>query len=179
MKGKQKDEKELRLNEKWNLKSIDKIPEGVIPLEFDSEEEADVFLQSINNKVALNSVNKNDYYQNDFPSVARSTSSLKTYNRRTGNTWIAGSFYYEMDIQVEKKGSKKKILECTDGMVMEGWRLGFSYTESSRKFKIARDKQSVTGRAKGTIDYYLLINNLIRVYSEKYDWTIDFDVSEV
>lgn len=54
-------------------------------------------------------------------------------------------------------------------MMLEGFSLGVDYTEAyAPTATVSSDKTNVTLKAKGTIDYYLLVDGLVKLYSKPY-----------
>jgi hypothetical protein len=138
-----------------DLKVISKkeVPSNVNPVTFKSDEEAVAY---------LNQVFSNINTRTNFDMIARATN---------GNTTVAstkvstGTITLKLRYSTSGNGNTGKITSLDPYTTFTGFTLGFDWTENSIGATISSSGKDAHVYTDGTIDYYLLVDGLIKLYS--------------
>ncbi len=170
------------LSNEFKLKNVTTIPKGIQPIEFTNIGELENFL---NNVSQSKSSDNSDYVKLELNKsdkgmkVAATDPYTKEITVKKGETWVVGSFYVAADVEILVTPNKKIVTSCSDAyMIMEGFSLGLDYTEAFPP-KSTYTNTSVTLKAKGTVDYYLLIEGVLKVYQRPYNFNQTFIVGDM
>ncbi len=79
-------------------------------------------------------------------------------------------------IKVYTNGSFGQIKDCSEYTTFTGFTYGFGWNEDYMTHRIASNGQSVKITCEGTLDYYLLVNSVLRVYSQPIEMTINYSL---
>jgi len=138
-----------------DLKVISKkeIPSNVTPVSFKSDEEAVAYLNQVFNNINV---------QTNFDILTRATN---------GNTTVAttkvstGTISLKLRYTTSGNGNTGTITSLDPYTTFTGFTLGFGWTENSIGATITSSRKDVYVYTDGTIDYYLLIDGLLKLYS--------------
>lgn len=164
-----------------NIIALEDIPENVTPLYFDSVQEAEEYLSSIDQSVIEHNNKVNKEFQkikNDLkPAVQNNTNTLmattlSTYNYSTivDHYGTFPSSPYEINLHCNYGTSgphSGSILYCSASTTFDHITLFFTWSESSCNYYIAG--KDIYCYANGNLTYYIIIKSIGNVYS----WSIN------
>ncbi|GAU78337.1 hypothetical protein [Fusibacter sp. 3D3] len=144
-----------------NLERINFLPDGVTPIEINSQKEFDEFVKKATAETYTNSKSVIKIiprlYSGSSTSVSVSTSKL-----------MGGVIYLNLNavIDVYINGSFGQINGYNAWTSLTGYTVGTTWTENYIKPNISADKQSITLTSYGTLKHYLLISGVVEMWSE-------------
>lgn len=152
------------IDEKYNLKTIDKIPEGVTPIEINSEKELQEFLESVSSTNDLHvEITDNPIISSR---VKRSSDYITRRASKVEKTGFLGSVKFELygNVKIYAQSNSFKQIEGVSGMGLSisGYTYGVDIRDSSVRtdYDISSDKQSVTLTGEGDVDYYIVYQGI-------------------
>ena len=140
------------------------LPDGVIPMEFDSEEEAKLFILKIKNEL-----DKSERHSSvEIPLInplLRITQGTATVAQQFIS---AGLAVISLKINYTTSGNNNtgRITSVSPYTDFTGFTLGFGWTQSDVGYQITPSEKDVYVWGNGVLDYYILIEGGIRIYSE-------------
>lgn len=138
---------------------LDQIPDHVIPLEFDSEEEARAYILA-----ATNQENNSNSYENS------SISPRATNGTATVDTYSVGAFSGTIALKVNYGTSGDnhtgyiKYVEAFT--TYTGWTLGFEWKEARNGASITSSGKDVYAYSEGVLEWYIILEGIGKYYSQ-------------
>ena len=157
------------LSDEYNLKdiSVDQIPDGIVPIEFETVEEAENFLELVakNDSPDIEVVPPVEYDgSNQQLSLAAVHTAVQTKKIPNTNIYLLEGEGY-LTYTWDQNGSYKKFVEVTDfdaGYVGMTAFVGYNLRSWAPNFNAI--KTSVTITFTGTTEYYLVIKGIGKFY---------------
>lgn len=157
-----------RLSKKFGLVDIDanEVPKGVVPIEFDSNQELEEFLTNLE-KNSQSTTHKEFYGINrsDFPLIQTTTSYVVV--TRSCSTWaqVGANFNTWADILVGTSGSFNWISSVLSTRVgLTGMTLGLGLS-NEYSYAYNQSQSSVSIRGGAILNVYIVIEGGIKMYS--------------
>lgn len=148
--------------EEYNLRTVTEVPDGVQPVEVKSEEELIQLLESIKN--ARIEITSESSVVDVTPSGTFGISPLGSQSVLVDQvSWYIGSI--KLYARITDNGYM--VTSATAYTTLSGFTLGFDWDERACGASIVSGGRDVYAWAAGTLDYYLLVNGVIRLYSEE------------
>lgn len=164
------------------------LPEGVTPIEIKTEEQFSKVIEAIKVNEAMieehNIVTKSTEDDFSIMSTNENVSSSKglsliVYNPSTGEeVWALSKLNVWANFDVFKIDIPKQTIinkENSSGVGLSGYTLGLSISDGEAFTNIASNKLSAFVRGDATLNYYLLIDGLIRLYSTPVNHSFTYD----
>lgn len=141
---------------KVEVKVIDRedIPNGIIPQTFNTEEEAIFYLNNIYDNMVL--------MQNSIVPYSTTGDALVA-TRQVGYT---GSINLRVNYETTGNSNTGSISYVSPYTTFTGFNLGFGWTESDIGYRISNGGKDIYVYTNGTLDYYLLVDGLVKLYSK-------------
>ncbi|QDP99391.1 hypothetical protein FOH38_01825 [Lysinibacillus fusiformis] len=158
-----------QLDEKFNLQTVTEIPEGVIPLEFDSIEEAVKYLEQATTNSSSNSTEDN----NQLTQVVNALSSSTTTNK-TGKfaTTTAANLSATISYATLSNGMIDIISVTSRSTGDASW----SWSQSSYTTQKLDGGRSVGINIKGVLTQSIVVNGVLKNYS--YNETVYVEIPD-
>lgn len=163
------DDKLKNLCQKYNLKDIDKAPNGITPIKFESIEEAEKFINKM----------KNARLENKVQDIRNSSEiEAMSIGSRSVSTTIGFLLYLNLYVQYTYLYDPARacnyyasVNSVTTGIT--GLTLGFDWRPNSTASygNITNNGLNLSAHGEGWLDCYLLIEGLIKLWTNYY--TID------
>lgn len=139
--------------------SPEDVPEDVIPAEYNSLEEA---IQFIEQNVKYNhEINKEPLFLEN--NISRATNRNLLVDE---HTFTGGSVKLYANYGTSGDASTGIITYISPYTVFDGFSLGYDWVEKSCGYTISSNKKDAYIYASGQLDYYLIIEGGIKLYSE-------------
>ncbi|AEX85933.1 hypothetical protein Marpi_1539 [Marinitoga piezophila KA3] len=158
------------ISNRYNLKTIkkDEIPKNIIPIKVENSFELEYLLKEIS-KTNLNKSNVRFELTNKLTTKGYTSYYTAKFSKKiTKNNLNIANIYFNVmaDLKIFKDGSFGEILSYSNERCsLTGWTLAAKLEYPKASVEISSDKQSATLRGSGTVNLYLLIQNLIKLYS--------------
>jgi hypothetical protein len=139
-----------------DLKVISKkeVPTNVNPVSFKSDEEAVAYINQVFSNVDTRS---------NFDVIARATNGNATVTTTKVST---STISLKLRYSTSGNGNTGTITSLDPYTTFTGFTLGFDWTENTIGATISSSGKDVHVYTDGTLDYYLLIDGLIKLYSK-------------
>lgn len=134
------------------------IPEGVIPVKYDSLNEAIKYIQE-------NIKSRKNIFEDRLllPSLTRATNANLLVDE---HDVTVGKVKLYINYGTSGDSSTGTITYVSPYTVFEGFSMGYDWVEKSIGYNIASNKKDVYVYASGQLDYYVIVNGGIKVWSE-------------
>lgn len=151
---------------KYNLQTASEIPEGIKPIKVNSEKELARVLENIDNSINEHAnkerqpvvIDLSKNRDSDFSPLA-----TNTYVADYVNIGVPGYGKIELKVRVSDNGSYiTSVIPFTN---LTGFSLGFDWNETICSADIVSNGKDVRAWAEGELEYYLIIDGMIKVYS--------------
>jgi len=154
----------------YNLKVVDKLPNGITPIEYKTVTEARVALEKIKKASELNKarVEKNLEMvkavetQNGLSPITIQSTGYKVYQVFTGP-------YYRnlrVDYQYIWNGTRNVFTQCTNiNSWISGITMGFTWTQTGSYSAILDGGRTLYAKADAKLDHYLIIEGVGVIYT--------------
>ncbi|SNT06976.1 hypothetical protein SAMN05446037_10378 [Anaerovirgula multivorans] len=165
------------LEEMYELKTIDEVPEGIEPIELELEEVED-FIKSIEKYNTETEPDgeievSDDYNSNEMRILSSSCKSQKISKKELIGILLWKKLYGTIKI------CDNKITEANSlGMSFEGYSPGITLRDSSVKtrYDISDNGKTITLYGEGDVDYYLLIDGAIKLFTLHTEMEFDYSL---
>ena len=137
------------------------VPEGVIPMEFDSEKEAMAFIDQYINNIVI-----------EEPAIIldqQTRATNKTILVGESDVGPTGSVKLFANYGTSGSGSTGTITYIDPYTTFTGLTLGFDWKEKSLGYKIASNKKDAYIYTSGQLDYYFILSGGIKLGSRTID----------
>lgn len=151
-----------------DLKTIssEDLPDGIIPISFESQEEAEIFLSDLKNQISI--IESQRYL------TADSNSNLDIGILATNSNLLVQELnLYTCKISLyanygtSGNSNTGTITYISPYTTMTGLTVGLDWTESNADYNISSNQKDAYIFANGTLNYYLLIEGLIKIGSDR------------
>lgn len=165
----------------WETISEDELPKGIIPLKFDSEEEAYSYLKENDEEwlysedeifiVGSEEVSEeifNEYLKEDFYNV-NDTVPFDKKNKVVSTRRIGGKGIVKLIVNydVEKENGKNAIVSANAGVAEQNIPDNYNVYVDNTECVISRNKKSAQAKATGMIERSIVIKNRLRIQRKK------------
>lgn len=174
------------LSKEYNLKDVDKVPEGIVPIKFNSIDELKAFLEKQpKGPVKIHKT----YYANDFLIDKNNINDMNSnvilestgkHHINTSETINIGGFVsLDADVftQVRSLGSthlEEIITDCKEWTSLTGVTLGAEWDERYAYHVISSDRYRVDVYGGGVLNEYLIVDGLIKIASYPIDLSVSY-----
>ena len=136
------------------------IPTGVIPMEFNTEDEAKNYIsQMLLDEVYI----EDDCINIDFRGTDR---TVTVATKRLG---VAGKIHLKLSYGTSLPGNKGTIEYADAFTTTSGFSLGFNWVEDNIGTDIRPSGKDIYVYASGRIEYYILVNGVTKFYERDID----------
>lgn len=155
------------LKTEYDLKSVDKAPDGVVPMKFDTAEEAESFIK----KIQAQEANQPDVIDLGNTVVDQKDGQARPMTWGTERRKILLGFCYmniEASIEYLWSGSmgQNYYNQCTSvNSFLTGVSYGNAWTQTSYSRNIVNGGRQLDVQVNGKFDYYILINTSMTQYA--------------
>ncbi|MGN1480332.1 hypothetical protein [Porcipelethomonas sp.] len=171
--------------------NVDDIPSDVTPIEFETEEE---FVEFYNNYLS-NDINITDSgscalsnsimpfsYSGNYSSSYTTQKELIKIGASITSIKLKTNFTYEKEtttgpLPANKPRYKFKTVNPT--CMLTGLTVGVSISQVSTSYSLSNYNSTCTSNGTGTIDYYIIVENIGKVYSKPFSITHTFNLVNV
>ncbi|MGF7058577.1 hypothetical protein [Brassicibacter mesophilus] len=164
-----------KIYDKYNLKDVDKLPEGVVPIVIDSPKELEDCLKSIDNITLDEKSIETTVSISENPTI--NSGYTATVTKTTSAT--AGTFskvYLKAYIDVYNSGSFRQIVGCSESTYLSGTSLGLDWVENNTGHNIMNDGRKINVYGDGVLETYLIIEGGIKVNSRPISLSLSYSV---
>lgn len=144
-----------QLDERFNLRDVEEIPEGVIPVEFNSIEEAAKHLEQLEQHIGSSLV-ENNLSMIDVPSIKSASESIVRIGsfRTTKDAQLQVNMSY-----VRMPNGRIDLVSLTSQIIGDG---AWSWPQSSHKTQSLDSGRSLGINITGTLRYSITVNGKLR-----------------
>lgn len=166
-------EKLNEISKKYELKDVkvSDIPEGIIPLKFDSAEELDKYLESLkaNKKeekpLIIKNTNNDFQANNNFQALASSyptgSQSQKLSSFVTGSWNMSVTYTYDPDMK------PKRFVSCSNiSIYMSGITIGTNWKKIDDDFTLLDGRRTLYAKEWGVAEHYIILEGTGKIFEE-------------
>lgn len=152
--------------EDFHLKTVDSVPDGVTPFVVNNDEELLKMLQTLAENDVLRQVSvvaESIEPKNGEIGILATDVVRRTVSKSVG----LGQINLVADITRYREGSFGGIIDVFAFTTFTGFTYGFDWNESySPRYTISTDGTSTHVWVEGVLDWYLLVDGLLKLYSQ-------------
>ncbi|WP_089608930.1 hypothetical protein [Dehalobacterium formicoaceticum] len=153
--------------EAYGLKTVSEIPNGVNPIEIKNEKELVYFLELINKSIDDHAKKEKKPIVIDLSKNINSDASTFATRTYTVDSYQIGvPLYGKVDLKVTVTDDGYRVTRALAFTNITGFTLGFDWDETTRGAEIYSNGRDVYAWAEGELEYYLLVNGTVRLYSK-------------
>ncbi|WP_129600126.1 hypothetical protein [Anaerophilus nitritogenes] len=164
-----------KLSTEYNLKTVDKIPEGVQPIVINSEADMKEYMQKINDFNNLDIELELEPENSRLLNLARSSSDY-TKSLSTSESVAIGA---KLNLTAKVKVKNWKIDRVyNERMSLTGFTVGLDVDPRSIDIDvdISSNKNSVTIEGECEVDNYLLVDGIVKMFTETRSLRLNYQV---
>ncbi len=184
------------LYQKYNLITIKKVPNGIVPIKIESAKQLSEILNRFNNfqnlpvtvkikEVPWNMIPKQLILKIEREMIKSNKMRLELSNdyvdrvslhKSQRETLLGTYFNLWADVYVFHYGSFGQIESCYQWVGLTGFTLAVNLTNSGSYNHISNDKQSIYISGHGTLNAYFLIEGSVKLYSREVSLAINYSI---
>ncbi|MBE0451268.1 MAG: hypothetical protein IBX70_10520 [Clostridia bacterium] len=164
-----------------DLSTVEILPDGITPIVIENQTQFDEFVKAM--KTAPETIEEVSYLKNPNLISSYSTNGIITYYTSASKNlglgigdWSSTKLKLTAAIEIYTSGSFRQINGSTQWTNLEGYTIGLDWTEHYNSSTIQNGGQSIDVSASGTLDYYLIVNGVIKLYSKNMNISLSYRV---